>query len=75
MRKTLPDVLERARVTIGQFASPPSFGPYGMFELRHLAGDLMRIVAAGADYARPRAGSTSASRARSARRTGTRWPT
>ena len=51
MRKTLPDILERARVTTGEFASWRDFGPYGMFELRHLAGDIMRIIAAGADYA------------------------
>ena len=49
MRPTLPERLERGRVTKGEMASDPSWGPYGQFFVRGPEGDMLCIVASGAD--------------------------
>lgn len=45
----MPERLERGRVTKGRFASTAADGPYGCFFVRGPCGELLRIIASGAD--------------------------
>jgi len=49
MRATLPEKLERGRVVKGEQAGDPSWGPYGKFFVRGPFGDMLSIIASGAD--------------------------
>jgi hypothetical protein len=50
VRETLPKKLELARARFGEFASDPSWGPYGWFRLMGPCGTELTIVASGGDY-------------------------
>lgn len=49
MRKTVPEKLERGRVTNGRWATPSSYGFYGFFEVIGPSGRQLRIVASAGD--------------------------
>lgn len=53
MRKELPAKLEDGRSRTGQFASDPSWGPYGLFLIQGPCGEKLKIVASGADSGDP----------------------
>jgi hypothetical protein len=51
MRTILPDVLERGRVTSGEYSSHKGYGPYGAFVIPSpIKPNTLRIIAAGANY-------------------------
>lgn len=49
MLSVLPERLESGRVISGQFASDPSWGPYGKFFVQGPCGESLTIIASGAD--------------------------
>jgi hypothetical protein len=49
MRDRLPVQLEQGRVRSGELASDPSWGPYGQFFVPGPCGEVLCIVASGAD--------------------------
>lgn len=49
MRTVLPAKLEAGRVRSGQFGSDPSWGCYGQFFVHGPCGEMLCIVASGAD--------------------------
>jgi len=50
MKATLPEKLERGRITLGRMASDPTFGPYGMFQVHGPCRAKLTIMAAGGEY-------------------------
>lgn len=49
MRSNLPEALESGRILTGPMASSPDMGTTGMFHIRGPIGEVLRIVASGAD--------------------------
>ena len=49
MRSKLPDRLEQGRIQQGEFASNPSWGPYGQFFIQGPCGERLCIVASAGD--------------------------
>lgn len=49
MRSPLPEKLERGRVAKGPHASDPAWGAYGKFFVRASKGEMLQIIASGAD--------------------------